>query len=377
MRKLKRDLKENTIYLALWIIMFIAPLLGEYIQFSRGLGFGFNWNVVFDIWRVFATYFVIFLVHNFLVAPVLIYRQKSGRYLFLAGVLVALFVVVQCSFHPSGPQGKLPPEHQMPIMEQPFEHHPAPPHHRHPEPPAKLLNGDMLHTLVIILLLGMNLGVKLYFKNERDRKKMQLLKSRNLEQQLERLRYQLNPHFFMNTLNNIHALIDIDAAKAKTTIVDLSRLLRYVLYEGAKSTVPLSRDIAFMNDYLQLMKIRYAEGVRISADFPTDVPETEIPPMLFISFIENAFKHGISYKHDSFINIRLNIEGQRILFTCNNSIHVQKSDTHQGGVGLANIRQRLDLLYPEGYTLDIQESAAEYRVSMSIPFKFNPNTSSQ
>ena len=260
MQKLKRDLKENTIYLALWIIMFIAPLLGEYIQSSQGIGFGFNWNVVLDVWRVFATYFIIFLVHNFLVAPVLIYRQKSGRYLFLAGVLVALFVVVQCSFHPSGPQGKLPPEHQRPMMEQPFEHHPAPPHHQLPEPPAKLLNGDMLHTLVIILLLGMNLGVKLYFKNERDRKKMQLLKSRNLEQQLERLRYQLNPHFFMNTLNNIHALIDIDAAKAKTTIVDLSRLLRYVLYEGAKSTVPLSRDIAFMNDYLQLMKIRYADG---------------------------------------------------------------------------------------------------------------------
>ena len=368
MRQLKRDLKENTIYLALWIIMFIAPLLGEYIQSSRGMGFGFNWNVVFDVWKVFATYFVIFLVHNFLVAPVLIYRQKSGRYLFLAGVLVALFVVVQCSFHPSGPRGELPPEHQRPMMEQPFEHHPAPPHHQHHEPPARMLNGDMLHILVIILLLGMNLGVKLYFKNERDRKQMQQLKSRNLEVQLERLRYQLNPHFFMNTLNNIHALIDIDAAKAKTTIVDLSRLLRYVLYEGAKSTVPLHRDIDFMNDYLQLMKIRYADGVRITADFPTDIPEADIPPMLFISFIENAFKHGISYKHDSFIDIRLNIEGQRICFTCNNSIHQhQQSDTHQGGVGLANIRQRLDLLYPEGYTLDIQESAAEYHVSMSIP----------
>ena len=370
MRNLKRDLKENIIYLALWIILFMAPLLGEYIQSSHGMGFGFNWNVVFDIWKVFAAYLVIFLIHNFLVAPVLIYRRKGGRYLFLAGVLVALFVVVQCSFHPGEPLGKRPPRHQMHRMEQPFDkhHRSVEPPHKRPEPPARMLNGDMLHTLVIVLLLGMNLGVKLYFKTERDRKKMQLLKSRNLEEQLERLRYQLNPHFFMNTLNNIHALIDIDAAKAKTTIVDLSRLMRYVLYEGAKSSVPLQRDIAFMKDYLQLMKIRYAEGVRITADFPEDAPETMIPPMLFISFIENAFKHGISYRHDSFIDIRLNIEeSQRICFTCINSIHHHQSDTHQGGVGLANVRQRLELLYQESYTLDIQETATEYRVSMSIP----------
>ena len=377
MRTLKRDLKENIIYLALWIIMFVAPLLGEYIQSSQSMGFGFNWDVVFDIWRVFAAYFVIFLIHNFLVAPLLIYRQKRGRYLLMVGVLVALFVAIQCSFHPGEPRGPRGMEHEAMGMEQPFDHHPGPPPHDHPvppapdrreEPPSRLLNGDMLHTFVIVFLLGMNLGVKLYFKNERDSKKMQQLKSRNLEQQLDRLRYQLNPHFFMNTLNNIHALIDIDAAKAKTTIVDLSRLMRYVLYEGAKPTVPLQRDIAFMNDYLQLMKIRYADGVRITASFPTDTPDTEIPPMLFISFIENAFKHGISYKHNSFIDIRLYIKAQRICFTCNNSTHVQKGDTHQGGVGLTNVRQRLDLLYPDNYKLDIQKTASEYRVSMSIPF---------
>lgn len=374
MQKLKRDFKENIIYMALWIILFTAPLLGEYIQSSQSASFAFNWNVVFDIWMVFAVYFVIFLIHNFIVAPVLIYRQKGWRYLFMAVVLVTFFIVAQCSFHPGKPMGKRPPKR--PMMEQSYGNRPIPPHKNHSEPPPRLLNGDMLHILVIVLLLGMNLGVKLYFKNERDRKKMQQLKNRNIEQQLDRLRYQLNPHFFMNTLNNIHALINIDAAKAKTTIVDLSRLMRYVLYEGAKTTVPLSHDIAFMNDYLQLMRIRYAEDVRITANFPTDSPNAEIPPMLFISFIENAFKHGISYKYDSFIDIRLYIEAQRICFTCNNSIHHQQSEAHQGGVGLTNIRQRLDLLYPDNYTLNIQENADEYCVSMNIPFKFNPNNPS-
>ena len=368
MRNLRRDLKENIIYLALWIILFTTPLLGEYIQSSHSMGFGFNWEAVFDIWKVLAAYFVIFLIHNFLVAPVLIYRQKGGRYLLLAGMLVALFVVVQCSFHPGEPVGRRPPHHQMHRAEQPVgDHRPMEPHPQHHEPPDRMLNGDIFHTLVIVFLLGMNLGIKLYFKNERDHKKMQLLKSRNLEGQLERLRYQLNPHFFMNTLNNIHALIDIDAEKAKATIVDLSRLMRYVLYEGAKSAVPLHSDIAFMKDYLQLMKIRYADSVSIKADFPKNAPETMIPPMLFISFIENAFKHGISYSHDSFIDIRLCIEAGRICFTCSNSIHHKQDNNNQGGVGLTNIRQRLDLLYPDGYTLDIQEKEAAYHVSLTIP----------
>lgn len=98
----------------------------------------------------------------------------------------------------------------------------------------------------------------------------------------------------MNTLNNIHALVDMDAGKAKRTIVELSKLMRYVLYEASNRTILLSREIQFLDNYIALMKLRYTGRVRIECCMPDEVPEVQIPPLLFISFVENAFKHGVS-----------------------------------------------------------------------------------
>lgn len=100
----------------------------------------------------------------------------------------------------------------------------------------------------------------------------------------------------MNTLNNIHALVDMDAGKAKRTIVELSKLMRYVLYEASNRTILLSREIQFLDNYIALMKLRYTGRVRIECCMPDEVPEVQIPPLLFISFVENAFKHGVSYR---------------------------------------------------------------------------------
>lgn len=105
----------------------------------------------------------------------------------------------------------------------------------------------------------------------------------------------------MNTLNNIHALVDMDAGKAKRTIVELSKLMRYVLYEASNRTILLSREIQFLDNYIALMKLRYTGRVRIECCMPDEVPEVQIPPLLFISFVENAFKHGVSYQEESFI----------------------------------------------------------------------------
>ena len=382
--RLRRDRTEIITYLVLWAVLFAAPLLGEYIQSTHEASFNFEWHLVCDIWTVFELYLVAFLIHNFLIAPTLIYHHKPGRYLACVALLLVCFTIVQCSVRPDHP------DH--PRLERMEGFHRPPPNTQHPAPttqregdpvppPRGLINGDGLHLLTLFLLLGLNLGVKLYFKNERDRKKMQQLKSQTLEQQLEHLRYQLNPHFFMNTLNNIHALIDINSEQAKQTIVDLSHLMRYVLYEGAKATVPLERDIAFMEDYIRLMKIRYADRVSIKATFETP-PNTplssprfprgrnpkgeELPPMLFISFIENAFKHGVSYQKPSFIYISLQATDEQIVFNCRNSVHKKEGTGEPGGVGLRNVRQRLDLLYADRYTLDIQETEKEYCVTVKL-----------
>ena len=212
----------------------------------------------------------------------------------------------------------------------------------------------------------MNLGVKFYFKTRDDQKKLLRLEKENLEQQLEYLKYQINPHFFMNTLNNIHALVDIDAEKAKSTILELSKMMRFILYEGDKQGVPLTREFDFIRNYITLMELRYTDKVQIRVNLPQQAPDRLIPPLMLITFIENAFKHGISYQHPSFIDIMVDVQDDRLHFTCNNS-KAEKSNPEKGGVGLTNVRQRLKLLYDNNYTLHIQDNPDTYQVQLTIP----------
>ena len=174
----------------------------------------------------------------------------------------------------------------------------------------------------------------------------------------------------MNTLNNIHALVDIDPEKAKSTILELSKMMRFVLYEGSKTVVPLEREINFLQNYITLMKLRYTDKVRIDVDVAQALPNKDVPPLMFITFVENAFKHGVSYRQESFIEIKIEEvkrEGASLLaFTCRNSRIPKEEDKH-GGVGLANVRQRLDLIYGKDYQLDIQDESDIYQVKLAIP----------
>lgn len=187
---------------------------------------------------------------------------------------------------------------------------------------------------------------------------------------MEYLKYQVNPHFFMNTLNNIHALVDIDPERAKTTIVELSKMMRHILYEGSKKLIPLTREVEFLNLYVQLMRLRYTRKVHINVDVPPQLPELKLPPLMLIIFVENAFKHGISYREESFIDIKLRVENKRLLFCCCNSKPTQVQRTNEkGGMGLQNVRQRLELLYDDDYTLDISDGEKTYEVKLDIPMQ--------
>ncbi len=227
---------------------------------------------------------------------------------------------------------------------------------------------DIVATIILVLMLGMNLGVKLYFKNRDDQLQMAALEKQNLEQQLEYLRYQINPHFFMNTLNNIHALVDIDPEQAKSTIRELSKMMRFVLYEGNKKTVPLSSELSFLRNYITLMGLRYTDKVDITLQLPETIESGEVPPLLFVTFVENAFKHGISYQQQSFIEIQGFINNGKFAFHCRNSKRVESGEK-TGGVGLRNVRQRLDLIYGSRYSLNISDGTTDYNVELTIPIK--------
>ena len=240
-----------------------------------------------------------------------------------------------------------------------------PPHQRLTPPPI-VGERDILALITLLLMFGANLGIKVYFRSREDRQRLAELEKQNLEQQLEYLRYQINPHFFMNTLNNIHALVDIDPEKAKDTILELSKMMRYVLYEGNKQGVPLSRELDFIRHYVALMQLRYTDKVRISVLLPGEVPDRQVPPLMLITFIENAFKHGVSYQKESFIEVKIDVKDDQLLFSCRNS-KADKSNEEKGGVGLTNVRERLNLLYRNDYTLRIDDTSDIYTVQLIIP----------
>ena len=231
-------------------------------------------------------------------------------------------------------------------------------------------NPAITNTFIAFLLLSMNLGIKEYFRSVKNQHDTDELRRQHLEQELEYLRYQINPHFFMNTLNNIHALVDIDPEQAKNTIVELSKLMRYVLYDGSRPTIPLSKETEFLKHYIGLMRLRYSDSVRIKVDIPDETPDVQVPPLLFVSFVENAFKHGISYQSESFIMVSLNVREGYISFSCINSKHETNQDPHSG-IGLENTRKRLRLLYQENYTFNINENAKTYEVLLKIPVNYD------
>jgi hypothetical protein len=384
MNRFLRDRKENTLYLILWLLLFVAPLGGAVVHTYLDRNYHIDWHTLTHLWLIYAFFFVAFLIHNFFCAPILVYRRQRVKYIITTLFLIVTFTLIQCSTKPEmkmhpGPPPSAHGQHPMPLDKgkpsvrpngklspERTPDHKGPGVNTPPRPPFLIDDVELMSALFLFLLFGLNLGVKIYFRSERDRKKMQLLKSQNLEHQLAYLKYQINPHFFMNTLNNIHALVDIDPEQAKNTIVELSKMMRYVLYEGNNTMIPLQRECDFIKHYVRLMSMRYSDKVKINLDVPLQAGEGQLPPLLLITFVENAFKHGITYKKQSFIDILLYVDGGKIYFSCTNS-KAEKKNEEQGGVGLANVRQRLDIIYGDRYDYDVKDTDDTYQVSLTLP----------
>ena len=376
--------KEHIIYTLLWIVLYLSPVMSIYMRMSTNPHIDFSWEEILNAWKFNTVWVVLFAIHNFLLAPILILKRRTWLYTALAMLLLA---VTMCTLyvmrpdHPMRHPKSLPPteckqcntDKECPECEydRPYSNDPE---RRKPEmrlfSPMPLFGpGEMVAVFGGLLLMGMNLGVKLYFRSQEATEALTQIEKHALERQLQYLKYQVNPHFFMNTLNNIHALVDIDPERAKASIVELSKLMRYVLYEGNNKLTPLSREVQFLRNYVQLMSMRYNTGnVSISLDAPDVLPDSMLPPLLLVIFVENAFKHGISYRTKSFVEISLQPHADRLLFSCRNSRPEIKHDENmKGGVGLSNVRRRLDLLFPNDYTLDIKEEEDTYTVKLEIP----------
>ena len=336
----KHALGENLLYLLVWSAIILVPVLNSQMLSELHVNLDEAWIV----WRQIIPYMVIFLVHNLLIAPRYLLKKRYALYL-LPNVIFVTIVFVIIDFY------------QMNIG--------------HVSLYGSFTNHEVYWNILFALFMnGTNGGIKLLYQSLLDEQQMLRLKEENLRAEMTSLKYQINPHFFMNTLNNIHALIDIDTEAAKSAVIDLSKMMRYVLYDSEREMISLSADLQFLRNYIELMRIRYTDHVQITIDAPQTLPEkVAIPPLLLIVFVENAFKHGVSYNHPSYIHISLFYADEKLTAIISNSRNPQPtSPTRQGGIGLENVRKRLDLLYgPHGYSLDIQQEEERYTVKLVIP----------
>ena len=336
---------ENLLYLMVWMVIILVPVLNSKMLEEVHVSL----ENILIAWLKIAPYLLIFIIHNSLIAPRLLLRKHRYVWYLVVNLLTITAVFSLVAIY----------EKYAPYDTEPY-----------------ILNGKASFTdlaiywniLLGFFMTGLNMGIKLLYRSLRDEQQMEELKRQNLQAEMDYLRYQINPHFFMNTLNNIHALIDIDTEYAKSAVIELSKMMRYVLYESGSETISLKKDIQFIENYIELMRIRYDSSIDICLDYPATIPnKVAIPPLLLIVFVENAFKHGVSYNHASFIHIRIGYRDDAVTAVISNSRH-EKSRPGTTGIGLENVKKRRALIYQDTYTLSIYDSdPAVYTVKLIIP----------
>ena len=328
----KSNMIINTAQGLIWACLFILPSAVWYFIAWDIKSFGATFYLTTQL---LLPAFLVYTINYCVLVPLVLFSSRK-KYFYLTNSALILFLiaipVIKSGFIPEVPQEV-----------------------RDAFPNAKFLwiaiGGVVLKIIFYAVMVAMPVGLKYVMRWNDEKHKMEEERRRNAEAELTWLKNQLNPHFLFNTLNNISSLTQIDADKAQESIGQFSELLRYALYESNVKKVKLTDETEFMKNYINLMSLRCNEMTLVETRFDSFDESLIISPLLFISLIENAFKHGISSHKDSFVKIDMGLDGNDLVFSCENSIHERTSENRSGsGIGLENMLRRLDLLYPDAYT---------------------------
>lgn len=192
------------------------------------------------------------------------------------------------------------------------------------------------------------------------------VQAQKLQADLTQLRYQLQPHFFFNALNNIYSLIAFDPQKAQQSVHSLSKLMRHFMQNNDQKQISLAEEVDFLQQYISLMQLRLTDKTTVQVDFPKQVPQLTIAPLLFISLVENAFKHGVSATAATTLSFSLRVEGNTVIFRSENTKNPTQESLYSSGIGIDNLKKRLTLLYPERHQYTIEEKEGKYIAQLTI-----------
>jgi LytS/YehU family sensor histidine kinase len=310
-----------------------------------------NWPRITVEWVRLTPFFIIFFVNTSILAPYLLLKKKLLYYLISVSLLVVVVVMLS-------PQMRV-------LIDWLVEHSDGSMFPRRPIKARSDLLGE--RAIMSILIIGMNNTIKLLIQRQKEEKQHEVQKKLLLQTELSFLRNQISPHFFMNTLNNIHALIAIDPDKAGRSVIQLSELMRHMLREGTKERSPIRAEFEFLNSYINLMRLRCSKRVQIDVAFNVGDSERFIPSFLFVAIVENAFKYGVDYSKPSFIEISADIVAESLIFKSRNSKNSQIETAQKTGTGLDNLQKQLDLLYKTDYDLIISDEIDQFTIQLKIP----------
>ena len=273
---------KNTIHLFyafIWLMVFIGPYLRNMDNIDPN-----GWVRMIGDYTNLLLLLLVFIINLKVLVPKLLFNNKRTQYAVVVIVMILLVCAIDIIIH----QGNVPLKHPANQSGSPFAMH-------------SILGTIFNNLLTAMLIIGSSTAFELFAKWNAELKIRKEVENVQLKTNLALLRNQVSPHFFMNTLNNIHSLIELDTAKAQDAVERLSTLMRYLLYDSAQNTIELRKEIEFIHSFIALMLLRHSDEVQVEIQIQEQIPDIKVPPMLFISLIENAFKHGVSYPSKSFI----------------------------------------------------------------------------
>ena len=358
-----RHLSLWLVQIAVWAIIILALPMATWLSTQDAGAAKTSFNVVFDL---LLSPFLIYFANFYLFGPILFfadekearafrfYNKLSNRMRYLIFALCNLIAIPLFNskffmlwFH----RNSIP---NMPEMTTNMW--------------IGFFGGMFMFFLLNCIVAAIAIGIRHFIRTRQIRQQLKDEKAKHTEAELAWLKNQINPHFLFNTLNNISSLTQIDPDAAQDAIAQLSDLLRYAMYETNKKTVPISGEVEFMRNYISLMKLRCNEKTEVKTTFDI-AQDVEIAPLLFISLIENAFKHGVSSSRSSMIDIHLEQKDGSIVFACDNTNYPKDDADRSGsGIGIENTRRRLDLMYADHYSWQqwLEDDIYHVRVTLNI-----------
>ncbi len=339
----KKDLWLFLAQAAVWLLMMLVLPLATFISTRSWESTSTSLTMV---WQLLRAPLVVYFANFYLLGPYLFFRQRYWQF-----VVCNLLLILGMNY--GFFYGYFLIKERVPAMDG--------------RAWIGFFSGAFMFLLLNIIIAAVAIGIRHFIRIRRIRQQLQDEKAKNTEAELAWLKNQINPHFLFNTLNNISSLTQIDPDAAQDAIAQLSDLLRYAMYETNKKTVPVQGEVEFMRNYISLMKLRCNDKAVVNAQFNIQNPQYPIAPLLFISLVENAFKHGLSSSRPSSIDISLTQKDEQLQFSCDNTNYPKDDADRSGsGIGLENTRRRLELMYHDRYQWQQSLEGDIYHVAVTI-----------